>query len=162
MNNKLLLPIGLLLIIIGLIKPEFNFNNNTKPLSSPTVVTAPTDSDLKQACEPIIDILQKNKSNRSQDGKRLSDLYNDLATLIALDEQDEVIKTTEEIRQANSLSGLMLKLNLKGDYPGLSDAAQKLIISQIGDDSTLLDSSLRAKAATAFKALSWACLEGSK
>lgn len=160
MNNKLLLTIGILLLAIGLIKPEFNFKNPGS--SNNHVVTAPTDANLKKNCLPIIEIIKNGPSSRYDDGKRLSDLFNDLGTLISLDGEDEVIKTTEDIRQANSLAGAMLKLNLKGDYPGLADAAKSLIVSHIGDDSVLLDDNLRTKACDAFKALSWACSEGSK
>lgn len=163
MNNKILLIIGGILLFLGLVRPNLNFPiNNPIDNNAIVVVTPPADSEVKKLCEPIINALKNGSSNKSKDGRRLSDLYLDLATLIELDGDNEVIKTTEEIRQANSLSGLMLRLNIKGSYPGLSEASQQFISSQIGDDMVTLDSGLRTKAADAFRALAWACNEGSK
>jgi len=113
-------------------------------------------------CKPVIDALKNGPSSRTKDAQRLSDLYMDLATLKELDGDNEVVKTTEEIRQANSLTGLMLRLNIKGSYPGLGEASQSFIASQIGDDVVTLDNDLRTKSVNAFKALAWACNEGSK
>jgi hypothetical protein len=93
---------------------------------------------------------------------RLAYLYNDMATLVGLDGDSEVIKNTEEIRQANRLAGLMLRLDIKGKYEDLPEAAQALVLTAIGDDNVLLNKDLRDKAVEGFKALSWACLQGSK
>jgi hypothetical protein len=162
MNNKLLLGVGIALVLFGLFKPNLNFpvvnpNNNTI-----VVVTPPQEKDLKDKCQLVINALADGSTDRKKDGTRLSDLYMDLATLIELDGEDEVVKTTEEVRQANSLCGAMLRMNIKGKYPGLPDAAQSVIITQIGDDIVPLDSDLRKKSAEAFRALAWACNEGSK
>ena len=162
MNNKLLLGVGIALVLFGLFKTNLNFpvvnqNNNTI-----VVVTPPQEKDLKDKCQLVINALADGSTDRKKDGTRLSDLYMDLATLIELDGEDEVVKTTEEVRQANSLCGAMLRMNIKGKYPGLPDAAQSVIITQIGDDIVPLDSDLRKKSAEAFRALAWACNEGSK
>jgi hypothetical protein len=85
-----------------------------------------------------------------------------MATLISLDGEDLVIRNTEEIRQANSLSGLMLKLDMKGKYPDLANAAKDLIVTAVGDDNVDLDKELRNNAVLGFKALAWACNEGAK
>lgn len=166
LNSKMLLGIGTILIIIGLVKPNLSGllnNDRSVVVDNIVVVTPPQDKDLKKKCELVIDIFKNsNSSTRVKDSKRLSELYMDLATLIELDGVDQVIKTTEEIRQANSLSGVMLRMNLKDKYAGLSDGANLIIISQIGDDDSPLDQELRTKAVEAFKALSWACNEGSK
>jgi hypothetical protein len=163
MNKILLLILASILIIVGLTKPNLSF-----PLNKPSVVeniviiTPPIDEKVRELCKPVIEALKAGGSSRSKDGKRLSDLYFDLGTLIELDGEDEAVKTTEEIRQANSLSGLMLKLNIKGEYPGLTEATYNLLVSQIGDDIVPLDSDLRSKAVKTFQALAWACNEGSK
>jgi hypothetical protein len=163
MNNKLLLGVGIALVLLGLFKPSLNFpvvnpnNNNTI-----VVVTPPQEKALRDKCQLVIDAFADGSTDRKKDGARLSDLYMDLATLIELDGEDEVVKTTEEVRQANSLCGVMLRMNIKGKYPGLADAAQSVIIVQIGDDIVPLDSDLRKKSAEAFRALAWACNEGSK
>ena len=162
MNNKILLVIGSILLLFGLIRPDLNFPIN-KPLDNTiVVVTPPADAAVRELCEPVIEALKNGSSSRQKDGRRLSDLYFDLATLIELDGENEVVKTTEEIRQANSVSGVMLRLNIKGAYPGLTEAAHNLVVSQIGDDMVPLDSNLRSKAVDAFRALAWACNEGSK
>jgi hypothetical protein len=163
MNNKVLLVIGAILLLIGLVRPNFNFPiNNPKPVDAIVVVTPPENKDLKEKCKPIIDALQNGSSDRKQDGKRLSDLYSDLAVLIRLDGENEVVKTTEEIRQSNSLAGVMLQMNIKDKYDGLSEATQAVVVNEIGDEIVPLNEELRGKAVKAFMALSWACLEGSK
>ena len=163
MNNKTLLIIGGILLVIGLVKPNFNLPfDNPQPVNNIVIVSPPADSELKSKCELVINALRNGSSDRKQDGKRLSELCTDLAVLVGLDEENEVIKTTEEIRQANSLSGLMLRINLKNKYDGLSEAAQSVLVSQIGDDIVPLDQSLRNKAVDAFMGLAWAFNEGSK
>lgn len=163
MNNKLLLVIGILLLAIGIFKPNINLPlNNPDPVDNIVVVTPPSDEELKKTCQLVIDVLKNGSSDRKQDGKRLSELYSDLAVLIKLDGENEVIKTTEEVRQANSLSGLMLQMNIKDKYDGLPEATNTVVLKEIGDDIVPLDEDLRGKAVKAFMALSWACLEGSK
>ena len=159
MNNKTLLIVAALLITVGLVKPSnFNWRPNidNKPVS--IEVVKPTNKDLLDSCLDVIKILKGGKS----DAKRLSSLYNDLALLVSLDGEDEIVKTTDEVRQANSLSGVMLRLDMKNKYRGLSSACNNVMISAIGDDSVLLDKSLRNKAVDGFKALAWACNEASK
>lgn len=164
--NKILLAIGVLLVCFGLFRS--NTVNNPSPIKpvavdNIVVVTPPLDKELKNLCEKVTVIfLTTGSSDSKQDAKRLSNLYMDLATLIELDGSNEVVKTTEEIRQANSLSGTMLQLNIKGSYTGLSEATSKVISSQVGDDIIPLTPDLRNKAANAFRGLAWACNEGSK
>jgi hypothetical protein len=163
MSNKFLLFVAAVFIFIGVVKPNFNLPiNNPQPIDNIVVVVPPENDELKQQCQAVIDALKEGDGNRNQDGKRLSELYSDLATLIRLDKDKEVVKTTEEIRQANSLAGSMLQMNLQGKYPNLADAAQAVIVKQIGDDIVPLDEDLRGKAVQAFMGLSWACNEGSK
>ena len=164
MNSKILLAIGCGLLLVGLLKPNIQFPLNNKPVvvDNIVVVTPPADKNLREKCQLVIDVLSNAGSDRKKDGQRLSDLYMDLATLIELDGENQVVKTTEEIRQANVLSGMMLRMNIQGKYPGLADAAQTVVISQIGDEAVVLDEELRQKAVEAFRALSWACYEGAK
>jgi hypothetical protein len=164
MSNKLLLVVAGILIFVGVVKPDFvlPLNRPADTVDVITIITPPSDTELRKLCEPVIEAFNVNVGNKKQDAKRLSDLYMDLATLIELDGEDEVVKTTEEIRQANSLAGVMLRLNLKGAYPNLGAACQSLISSQIGDDMVPLDADLRSKSANAFRALAWACNESRK
>lgn len=162
-NQKvILLVLGCVLVVLGLVKPNLGFINTPKPdTNSVVVVVEPTDENLRKACDAVISIFQTTDAS-SADANRLAQLYTDMATLIELDGDDSVIKTTEEIKQANSLSGLMLRLDIKGKYPGLPDAAKAVIVAGIGDDAVNIDGTMRTKAAESFRALAWACKEGSK
>jgi hypothetical protein len=165
MNNKnLLLGLASVLIVLGLFKPDlsqFINTNNSNTTNSVIVIEKPTNVEILDECEAVIGALKANK-DRKTDGVRLASLYNDMSTLVGLDGEDVVIKNTEEIRQANKLVGAMLKLDIKGKYPKLAQAAEKLVVSSIGDDSVMLDTKLREQAAEGFKALAWSCQEGAK
>ena len=160
MNNKtVLIVVAVFLLLIGIFKPNLDtIFPDSKP--GPTInVVEPTDPELKESCLALATILRNGKSS---DALRLSSLYSDIGDLIALDGENEVIKSTEEIRQANKLSGSLLRLDIKGKYEGLATAAEKVIVVSIGQDDLPLDKELRNKSVTAFKALAWACKEGSK
>lgn len=165
MNSKtILLCLAGLLIFIGLVKPDLSSllqNNNSVVVVDNLDIAEPSSDALKEKAKDVIKALSAD-SDRKTDGKKLAKLYFDIATLISLDGNDQVIKNTEEIRQANKLAGLMLHLDIKGKYEDLSEAAQSLIVEAIGDDQVLLSSDLRNKAVEGFKALAWACNEGSK
>jgi len=161
--NNILLTIGGLLVVIGLIRLDFN-NLNILPVKPVNVdimeLPEPVDETLKKEAMDVASLLQT--SHAKNDAKRLRDLYIDIAKLVELDGDDEVIKNTEEIRQANSLTGIMLRLDLKGKYPNLAKEAKDVIVYAIGDDQILLSKELRAKAVNGFNALAWACNLGSK
>lgn len=164
-TKKILLSVALLLLCVGILKPDLG--SWTSLLDrNPAVPVVNLDlsepsEDLLPKANNVVKALSVD-SDRKVDGKRLASLYNDMATLISLDGTDEIIKTTEDIRQANRLSGLMLKLDIKGKYPDLPEANEALVKAAIGDDQVLLNQDLRAKAVNGFKALAWACNEGSK
>jgi hypothetical protein len=165
MNTKtLLLALAFILIGIGLFKPNLG---SLVDRPQPVVVdvaelSAPVREGLKTKADEVVRVLKNGDSDRKTDGKRLSSLYVDLATLVTLDGDDEVIKNTEEIRQANKLAGTMLKLDIKNKYPKLAEAAKAVIIEAIGDDSVALNKESRVQAAEGFKALAWACSQGAK
>lgn len=162
MQSKVLVILAALLIAVGIFKPDLSNLVINAPKNSVVInVEKPSDPGLLELCDPVIKALSVDLE-RKTDGKRLSQLYLDLATLVELDGENTVIKTTEEVSQANSLSGLMLRIDIKGKYPELAGAAKSLIVKAIGDDAVELDTDLRAKAVEGFKALSWACQEGSK
>jgi len=162
MNQKnILLGLAGLLVIIGLLKPEFSNILNPRPsvvdvLELPT----PTDPTVKKEADDVVVLLKE--AGAKGDAKRLRDLYIDLAKLVELDGEDEVIKSTEEIRQANSLAGVMLKLDIKGKYPNLAKETKEVVVASIGDDQILLSKELRVKAVEGLNALAWACNTGSK
>lgn len=165
MNNKVLLIIAGVLIFLGFAQPRLNiFPNNITPsiVDNNLIIDEPKDVALKQEALKVVKLLKDGPSSRASDCLRLSSLYVDMANLIALDSEDQVISSTEDIRQANSLSGLMLRINIKGKYPKLAEAAKNVIITAIGDENVALDDTNRKKAVDAFYALAWAFKEGSK
>jgi hypothetical protein len=164
MNKTLLLILAGVLLIIGFAKPNIDWINNKPVVIDHQVIeiTKPINTDLLDECDLVINALKTGPSSRSYDGKRLASLYWDLSTLIELNGENLVIRNTEDIKQANSISGVLLQLDLKNKYPDLAQAAQKVISAAIGDDNVLLDETLRAKSVEGFRALAWACNEGSK
>ena len=155
--NKLkinpLIIIGGLLIFISLLSSRISTPTLSKHNSE---LVRPTNAKLVELCDPVILALK----NSGDDGIKLSNLYNDLATLIEID--DGIIKNTEEIREANKIGGQMSKLDLKDKYPGLAEAANALVVGYIGDDNVALSNELRTRSVEVFRALAWACKEGSK
>lgn len=165
MNNRVALVIGAVLIGVGLLRPDLS---DLVPKPSPAVVTPsveisePSEPSLREAAQKVVDILQQGDSSRKADGLALASLYSDLAKLISLDAENEVVRTTAEIREVNSVSGSLMNLKLQGKYPGLANAAKDLVVSAIGDDIAVLNESNRSAAVAAFEALAWACYEGAK
>lgn len=165
MNNRVALVIGAVLIGVGLLRPDLS---DLVPKPKPSVVTPsveisePAEPSLREAAQKVVDILQQGDSSRRADGLALASLYSDIAKLISLDAENEVIRTTAEIREVNSVSGSLMNLKLQGKYPGLANAAKDLVVSAIGDDIAVLNESNRSAAVAAFESLAWACYEGAK
>ena len=163
MSNKYLIILAGILIFIGVTKPDLPSIIPAASNDSVCVIDAPSDDVLLENSRAIVKIMKSSDdSTKKNDCIKLSSLYCDMSILIELDQEDEVIKDTGSIRQANILSGKMLRLNIKDKYPGLADAAKTLIGDAIGYDDVALDDNLRAKSVEAFRALSWAFYEGSK
>lgn len=171
MKNSILLYIGIGLIALGLFKP--NLNQILQPIvPNPInnvgcldhyVLTPPDDAAILEKCNLVVDILQTSDTdNKRQDTLKLSSVYADIATLIRLDGENVVITDTQTLREANSLSGTMLKLNIKDKYPNLAQAAKAVVTAAVGDDDITLSADSREKAAQAFDGLSWAFHEGGK
>jgi len=162
-QKNLLLALAGLLIVVGLLKPDLS--NIFKPESSVVIdvleLSEPTDQNIKKEADEVVALL-KSTNGSKRDFKKLRDLYLDLARLVELDGEDEVVKSTEEIRQANSLAGVMLRLDIKGKYPDLAKETKEVVVAAIGDDQILLSKELRTKAVDGFNALAWAMNEGSK
>lgn len=160
MNKNVILLIAGILIAIGLLKPDLSsLVPVSKPKDTIVFIEAPVDETVKKECEDVAKILKKGSAS---DAIRLRDLFLDISKLVELDGEDLVIKTTEEIRQANALAGPMLKLDIKNKYENLANEAKQVIVSSIGDDNVPLTTELRKQAVNAFKHLAWACNEGAK
>jgi hypothetical protein len=162
MNKNIILVVAGLLILVGLTKLD---PSRFVPVSPANVdvmeLTAPTDETLKKEANDVVTLL-KGSGGSKNDFKRLRDLSLDLGRLVKLDGEDVVIKNTDEIRQANSIAGPMLKLDVKGKYPNLAKEAKEVMFAAVGDDNINLSTELRAKAVDGFNALAWAYNEASK
>lgn len=161
-TNIIVLVVGGLLLTYGLLGSVIKDNLSHNPISNAPAVSAPLDPSLRKNCELVIDSLRSGSSDRKIDGIKLSSLFTDIAKLIQLDGENEVIKSTDEIREANKIAGAFYNLELKGKYPDLTESATKVVVQHIGDDNVSLDPILRQKAVEAFNGLAWACSEGSK
>lgn len=163
-NNHLILIVGFILILIGLTKFDIS-NLNILPNKPPAVdnleLSIPTNENILKEAKDVLDVVRKNNMPK-QEARKLRDLYLDIGQLVKLDGEDEVIKNTEEIRQANSIAGSMLKLDIKNKYPNLAKEAKEVIVAAIGDDNIVLSPELRAKGIDGFNALAWVYNEVSK
>lgn len=165
MKNNTILILGVALIAFGLFGKNLNIDvvSPVNPALESYVIDPPSDDNLLEEAKKITAILKKSSdSTRKTDCLKLSSLYSDISTLIELDNEDKVITDTASIRLANSLSGKMLRLNIKNKYPGLAEASESLMEIGIGKDDVVLDDTLRDKGSESFRALSWAFYEGSK
>jgi hypothetical protein len=165
MNHKTILILACLLIAIGLFKPDLSnlgFSPNKPAPIDVLELSVPTDANVKKEADDVVGLLKEIGTSVKSDARKLRDLYLDLAKLVELDDSETVVTNTEEIRQANSLAGLMLRLDIKGKYPNLAKEAKEVIVASIGDDKILLSKELRVKAVDGFNALAWAFNEGSK
>lgn len=160
--NSILLVVGALLIGYGLFGSFIKNNIGPTPVVSVVSIEAPQDPNLRKDCEVVTQTFLKGSGNLKVDGAKLSNLYSDLAKLISLDSENETIKNTDEIRDANRLAGLLYDLDLKGKYPELSTVTTNVVKNYIGDDNVALDKNLRQKAVEAFNGLAWAFYEGTK
>jgi hypothetical protein len=168
-QNRLLLALGVVLLAVGILKPDLSniwpIINNTPVIATTEsyVTTPPKDAALLEQAKNLVTVLSAfNDPDKKLDFLKLSSLYHDLAILISLDEENMVIKNTASIREANSLSGTMLRLNLKDKYEKLAELNSALVTTGIGNDDVMLDTNQRQKAVEVFEALSWAYYEGSQ
>lgn len=161
-NSKwLFVGIGLGLIVFSLYgsgKISIPYKPST-PVQNTLIISEPSEQ-LQESVQPIIKCFFDGSDDRFRDGYRLAELYRDMSILIMSD--NEILQTTEDIRQANILSAKMLKIDMQGKYPGLASECDQLFKAYVSEDAVSLDDTLRAKSSEAFSALAWACLEGSK
>jgi hypothetical protein len=164
MNKNIILVIAAVLIGVGIFKPDITHllpKPNNVVVDNIVVITPPADEQAKELCGKVIKSFGSS-STKTTDARRLSSLYMDIANLISLDGENQIIKNTNEIRQANAISGILLQLDIKGKYPDLAENAKAVIVFFVGDDDVLLTPELRSKASEGFHALSWACNEAAK
>lgn len=164
MNNKtLVLVIGSVLILVGLTRMDLSSFLPSMPQNIDVMELAePTDPNVKKEADEVVALVKSYGASSKSDFKKLRDLMLDLGRLVELDGEDEVVKNTDEIRQANSLSGPMLRLDIKNKYKDLKKESQDVVIASIGDDNIPLTKELRPKAVEGFNALAWAYNEATK
>lgn len=167
MNNKAALVIGAVLIAVGVFRPNLNNvlpnNNNTPTVVVPQVeIPEPAEGELKDLSLKVAEILQNGDASRKTDGIVLAELWRDLSLLISMDKDNEVVKTTAEIKEANAVAGKLINAELKGKYEGLTEAAREVVVKAIGINNVTLTEELRSKAAEAFMTLSWAAYQGAQ
>jgi hypothetical protein len=176
MNKNVVLVIGAVLIAVGVFKPDLsNFfpgNGGGNTVVVPSVEFAePTDPNLMASALKVADALKAGENHKA-DGLALANLYHDIARLIELDGDNEIVKTTTEIAEVNSVAGRLMNLQLRGQYPDLAKAAKSLVVNALNGnadpkedlevDVAVLNAESRSAAVAAFDALSWGCFEGSK
>ena len=143
------------------------FNDNPQ-LVPATVITTNTpvvglSHDLSSCADAVVAVVLTVSAYSGAGSVKLSlSGSEDDSTFTAIANDDLVIKDTEAIRQANSLAGTMLKLDIKDKYKNLATETKEIIVAVIGDDSIPLSSELREKAVASFRYLAWACNEGAK
>lgn len=115
-------------------------------------------AELQEQVAGITDIIRANP-NHARDGQLIGNFFRDFAAVAVTN--TEKVKTKEDIRKVNVASGKILfdQLGIKGDYPGLSKAIDKVIMDNVGKNGPL-DSATREKARAAFRAVAWACYQG--
>lgn len=162
-KTSLLLGLGVLMMGIGIFGTRLgsiitpNGNNPNVTIS----IEEPSDKTLLKLVQPVISAWESGPADtRFRDASRLASLYLDIATLIELEGDNLCIKNTEEIREANKLSGNMLKLQLRDKYPDLKEACNSFVVASIGEENILLTTELRQRSTSVFRALAWACQQG--
>ncbi|NBU33466.1 hypothetical protein EBZ38_13800 [bacterium] len=157
-NNSLVLVVAGLLIVFGLSSFDLSqvLPNISKPVNNHMKMSAPKDPEILKEAQDVAAIA---KTMTEAEAGTLRDLYLDIRELIRLDGENEVIKNTEAIREANSIAGHMLNINIKGKYPNLPKECKEVIVAAIGDDVLVLSPELRTKAMDGFYALAWALNE---
>jgi hypothetical protein len=166
MNNKtIILLIGSVLIAVGVFKPDLSavYNFITPSITTTVLETkVPTDLVIKEKAVEVTKALKTGSKDRKYDGVELAKLYRDLALLIKMDNENQIVRTTDEIREANSVGGMLLNLNLVDKYPDLAESCENVVVTAIGLDNIPVSAEIRSKTVEAFEALSWATYEGSK
>jgi hypothetical protein len=135
-NNTLLLVLGLALVGYGVLKPDLGslITPSVPVINNVVDVEKPLDPDLLSGCDDVIKSFRQTR-DRKADALKLSSLYFDLANLISLDSDNEVIKNTLEVRESNKLAGILFNLDIKGKYPDLAQACNNLVVIGIGEGS---------------------------
>lgn len=164
-KNNLILILAATLVLIGLVKPDFS---NLLP-NKPTVVenealAAPVSDEVRVVAEKITKIFKESSAkDKKNKGQRFKNLMVDLAELIKLDGEKEVVKSTKELRFANAVAGNMSNLDMKGEFVDLAKTSTEVVAASLGGtEDILLTPELREKGGDGFLAIAWAVEQGLK
>ena len=91
-----------------------------------------------------------------EDAQQISDFFSELASVIENDV--ELIKTTKNFRDFNSLAGGLnfAGLELKDKYPSLGEHIDQSIIDSIGKENNPLSPEKRSDLVECLRAVAWA------
>lgn len=126
------------------------------------VPTVPTPSaDLVTLVQPItLTFSGSDKTAITNDTTRLANFYISLAKQVQADGAGaKRIVDTAALRQVHTTAGQLGLAGLKGKYPGLGDAVDKVITTKLGLDVTALTDVKRQDAVNTFNAIGWALLQ---
>jgi hypothetical protein len=165
-KNNLVLILAGTLVLIGLVKPDFSnlLPNNRPAVIENEVLAAPASDEVKAVAEKITKIFKESSAkDKKIKGQRFKSLMIDLAKLIKLDSEKEVIKSTKELRFANAVAGNMSDLDMKGEFVDLAKTCTEVTtVSLGGTEDILLTPELREKGGDGFLAIAWAVEQGLK
>jgi len=126
------------------------------------IPTVPTPStDLVTLVQPITLVFSgTDRTAIKSDTTRLASFYLTLASQVQADGAGtKKITDTSLLRQVHTTAGQLGLVGLKGKYPGLGDAVDKIITSKLGLDVTALTDTKRQDAVNTFNAIGWALLQ---
>lgn len=165
-KDKIVLALAAILVLVGLFRPDFS---NLIPSNKPAVVETetlqtPASADVKAVAEKVTKIFKESTAkDKRVKGQKFKSLMVDLAKLIKLDGEREVVKSTKELRLANSIAGRMCDLDMKGEFTDLAKTCTEVLTTSLGGtDDILLTPELREKAGDGFLAVAWAVEQGLK
>lgn len=116
-------------------------------------------AELKTLVEPVVKAI-KAGPNAKVDGKLIGNFYTDGAEVIGKD--PNVSRTTMALRNAHMDAGQLMftRLGIKGKYPGLSEAIEKVFMDTLGNTNRTLSQEDRDKLVKAMQAIAWAGYQG--
>ena len=164
-KNNLVLILAGTLVLIGLVKPDFsNLLPNKPAVVENEALTAPASDEVRVVAEKITKIFKESSAkDKKIKGQRFKSLMVDLAKLIKLDGEKEVVKSTKELRFANAVAGNMSDLDMRGEFVDLAKTCTEVVAASLGGtEDILLTPELREKGGDGFLAIAWAVEQGLK
>jgi|TARA_B100000085_G_scaffold278281_2_gene299873 hypothetical protein len=151
MSNNLRIGLAFILVVVGLFGESTIgwFKDNVEVVNEPEVKITEPSLENKELVRPISEI-----DFSKEDAKLVSCYFLEVADVVEDDSQ--VIKTTETFSNFNLMSGL-LHFNTKfaGKYDGLGDAVESAVQNTIGLDNQALTPDKRKDLVEILEAIAW-------